>query len=151
MTETPGKKFKEFDLYYFAWTNLLTLAVITILWRLLVPNFWHEQLANNWQTVLLTFIAAHLFFSFVEYFFHRYSLHANLLKIFNNFHNRHVLHHSHTEVFATEEKYINNFPITEEAQLEAAIFPWYAYLICLVLVTPVLLMAATLLLMFGCF
>ncbi len=135
-------KLYRFDPFYFVWTNLLTLAVIFAAWKILFPELWAMQLNASATSLLGSYIVLSLGYAFMEYFFHRYALHAKLFLLFSHFYTQHNIHHNHTNIVVVEDKYKNRYPIMEEEQLEASFFPWYAFALFAVAFSPILFVVA---------
>lgn len=126
---------KHFSLVFFLGVNLATLGFIFGAIKLLFPTLWAEQLAAPVSIILITFICAHLVNAFIEFFFHRYILHATVIPFFAHFNEAHNHHHSLTSVkqsIVTNNKY----PITEEEQHEFSFFPWWTLLVFALFITP---------------
>jgi hemolysin III len=84
----------------------------------------------------VTFVVCHLANSFIEYFFHRYVLHAKVIPFFAHFYDAHNLHHELTKV---EQQIVttNKFPILDEHQHESSFFPWWTFIVFSLFLTPV--------------
>ncbi len=132
----------HFNPYFFAWTNLLTLAVLAGATKLLLPGIWQAQLDSSLLTMIACFFGLHFMFAFVEFFFHRYVLHAKVISFLSHFYVQHTLHHSHTDVEIRQSKYSNEYPIMQNHQLEASFFPWFTFILFAIAITPVLLVAS---------
>lgn len=130
-----GKVEEKFSTTLFLITITLTLAGLFGALALLTPSVWHAQLAAGWLPVLGVFLGAHILAGFVEFFFHRYVLHAPLVPFLAYFYKQHTLHHALTRVGYQKGKHTqtempclveNRYPIVEEKQFEASYFPWYS-------------------------
>lgn len=133
-----GKAEPKFSLWLFLLVNSLSFAGLCGLVALLAPAVWSAQLAAGWLAVLGVFLGVHLAAAFVEFFFHRYVLHAPLIPFLAYFYKQHTLHHALTRVGyqkgrqageATPHLVENVYPITEEKQFEASYFPWYSLIV----------------------
>ncbi len=131
-----GKAEPKFSLWLFILVNALSFAGLCGALALLAPAVWAAQLAASWQAVLAVFLAVHLAAAFVEFFLHRYVLHAPLIPFLSYFYKQHTLHHALTRVGykktpggdRTPHLVENRYPIVEEKQFEASYFPWYSLL-----------------------
>lgn len=127
---------EHFSLHNFLIANLATLALIFTVLKIFLPTLWATQLATSLSLIILTFILAHLVNAFVEYFFHRYVLHAQVIPFFTHFYQAHNLHHNLTDV-KQEVVTSNKFPIVEEPQHESSFFPWWSLLAFATFLTPI--------------
>ena len=136
---------EEFSLPLFVLTVVVTLAALLAALRLFFPSVWIAQfVAPPWKA-LPAFVAISLVNAFVEYFFHRYVLHAPAIPFLRRLYRQHTLHHALTHVTRRQTKdgrgilFIENkFPIVEPEQGEASFFPWYSLGIFALLLTPLL-------------
>jgi hemolysin III len=126
---------RPFSITLFLTVNLTILGLIFGTMKLLTPNLWHSQLSSPWLPLIGTFITFHLLNAFVEYFFHRYVLHAKVIPGFGHFYDKHNQHHDLTKI---EQKILttNKFPIIEEVQNESSFFPWWTFLGFASMITP---------------
>jgi hemolysin III len=126
---------KHFSLTLFLIYNLTTLAIIFGGIKLLFPVVWQEQLATSLWIISVTFVVCHFVNAFIEYFFHRYVLHAKVFPFFTHFYDAHNLHHNLTKV---EQKIVtsNRFPIVEEPQHKSSFFPWWTFIVFALFLTP---------------
>ena len=139
---------KPFSLLLFTLQVGITSAGVYALYALLVPEFTASQY-HSLGALCVTVLAVHLVASFVEFFFHRYVLHAPLIPLLSHFWLRHELHHRLTSVAGVpvsdnENKSLrvhNRFPIEREVQHEASFFPWYSLAGFMAFATPLLLLA----------
>jgi len=95
-------------------------------------------LFESWQSILAVFLVTHLAAAFVEFFFHRYVLHAPLLPFLSRFYKQHTLHHALTRVGYQKAKNgqqvpvlidtvaVNVYPIEKEPQYES--YPYVSIL-----------------------
>lgn len=127
---------EEFSVLNFLIVNLATLSIIFGALKLLAPRLWQTQLTASVTLLILTFVVCHLVNAFIEYFFHRYVLHAKVIPGFGHFYDKHNQHHDLTNV---EQKIFttNKFPIIEEPQHESAFFPWWTFIGFSAMMTPV--------------
>src|SRR5471032_454411 len=93
-----GKTEPKFSAPLFIITVAISLAGLFGLLAFVAPTVWQAQLAASWQAMLATFLVFHLVAAFVEFFFHRYVLHAPLLPLLGRFYKQHTLHHALTRV-----------------------------------------------------
>jgi hemolysin III len=126
---------EHFSLSRFLMVNIGTLAGIFALLKVMFPAIWDHQISIPLCTVLGTFIFAHLVNAFVEYFFHRYVLHAQVIPFFKHFYVAHNHHHDLTDVKQVVVT-SNKFPIVEEPQHESSFFPWWSLLVFSIFLTP---------------
>lgn len=149
-----GKKEKKFSLLLFVVVVKLTLALLFMAVALVAPKVWRVQITASWGSILTTVLVIHFACSFMEFFFHRYVLHAPLIPFLAHFYKQHTRHHALTRVrmrkparIAPEVKPVveNLYPILEEAQYEASFFPWYALLVFAAVATPALVITQWLL------
>ncbi|MBX3748823.1 MAG: hypothetical protein KF897_01890 [Opitutaceae bacterium] len=143
-----GKVEPKFSLWRFLLVNVISLAGLCLVLALLAPAVWQAQLAAGWVAIAGVILAVHLAAAFVEFFFHRYVLHAPLVPFLAYFYRQHTLHHALTRVGYQKGRHTgesmpclveNRYPIVEEKQFEASYFPWYSLIVftaisCLVLV-----------------
>jgi hemolysin III len=133
----------------FIFTIVATLAVLIGALMLAAPAVWQAQLSASALSFAVIFALTHAFGGFVEYFFHRYVLHAPLFNILTYFYKQHTLHHALTRIVyrpsATLHESMpalveveNRYPIVEEKQHEASFFPWYTLIVFALLLTPLL-------------
>ena len=131
----PEKNEEKFSVGLFLFTVGLTLICLCALLAMIAPEVWQIQRAAGWGALLVTFLAVHCVAAFMEFFFHRYVLHAPLLPFLSHFYKQHTLHHALTRIGyqksaggRTELPCLveNRFPIIEEEQHEASFFPWYS-------------------------
>ncbi|MCW5548092.1 MAG: hypothetical protein KIT44_03940 [Opitutaceae bacterium] len=133
-----GKTEPKFSLGLFLLVNSLSFAGLCGLVALIAPAVWSAQLAAGWPAVLGVFLGVHLAAAFVEFFFHRYVLHAPLIPFLAYFYKQHTLHHALTRIGYQKGRQAgetiphlveNVYPITEEKQYEASYFPWYSLIV----------------------
>lgn len=127
----------HFSLVFFLGVNLATLGFIFGSIKLFFPEVWALQLGTSLALILATFVVAHLSNAFIEYFFHRYVLHAKVIPFFAHFYDAHNLHHNLTKVERQQELTSNKFPIIEEPQHESSFFPWWTLGVFAIFLTPV--------------
>ena len=129
------QKNNHFSVVLFLEVNLATLALIFGSIKLLFPTLWATQLTASWMLILGLFVVSQFCHAFIEYFFHRYVLHANVIPFFKHFYEAHTFHHSLTSI---EQRIVtsNHFPITEEPQHESSFFPWWTVLAFSLMLTP---------------
>jgi hemolysin III len=129
---------ERFSVWFFAIVIISSLSLIGILLAFFARNTLVSELHSNWKSFVITFLSVHLAMSFVEFFFHRYVLHAPVVPFLAYFYKQHTHHHNLTRVALprTSENVINKFPILEEEQHEASFFPAYSLLVFAGLATP---------------
>ena len=127
---------KPFSLKIFVITVFGSLIAYNVLVAIIMGQFfpkrWALQVSASNASVFWTFVGMSFFNCFVEYFFHRYVLHARVVWFLSPFYRKHTRHHGltpiafrpHRESTPTIE---NRFPIIREEQHEASFFPWYAF------------------------
>jgi hemolysin III len=128
---------KHFSLVWFLITNLATLAIIFAILKLIFPAIFASQMSASWTLLIVTFVGAHFCNAFIEYFFHRYVLHAKVIPFFSHFYDAHNHHHNLTNVERQQEITSNKFPIIEEPQHESSFFPWWTLAVFSLLLTPI--------------
>ena len=126
---------EHFSLTNFLIVNIGTLAVIFAGLKIFLPNIWNAQAHAPITAIAVTFVVAHFGNAFVEYFFHRYVLHAQVIPFFAHFYEAHNLHHHLTDVTQVVVT-SNKFPIIEEPQHESSFFPWWSLLAFSTFLTP---------------
>jgi len=120
-------------------------AVLLLAMRFLAPSIWEQQIGAGLLAFLATFLAAHLFMAFVEWFFHRYVLHSVASSWLRRFAERHRNHHALTRIqLKTAEVgegriVLNRYPIVEKEQFEDSAFPAYALVAFWAIFTPALI------------
>ncbi len=127
---------EHFSLTSFLIYNLATLTIIFGSIKFFIPTLWQTQLATPLWIIGLTFVVCHFVNAFIEYFFHRYVLHAKVIPFFSHFYDTHNLHHDLTKV---EQQIVtsNKFSIVDEPQHESSFFPWWSLIIFSLFLTPV--------------
>jgi hemolysin III len=80
------------------------------------------QLATFAGVFILSLLAVHMVMGFVEFFFHRYVLHMQVLSFCGHFYKQHNLHHGLTDVTRDSIYVSNEYPIEEDHQHEASFF-----------------------------
>jgi hemolysin III len=136
---------EEFSLPLFALTSALSLSGLLFLLWLLLPAVWEAQFLSTWPKALAAFLLISLVNCYVEYFFHRYVLHAPWIPFVRRLYRQHTLHHALTRIARKPSRdgrgiwFIENkFPITEPEQGEASFFPWYSLIIFALVLAPLL-------------
>ncbi len=151
-----GKIEPKFSIWLFLLVNILSFVGLCAVLAWVAPTIWQAQLAASWLSVLAVFLGVHIASAFVEFFFHRYVLHAPLVPFLAYFYKQHTLHHALTRVgyqkgradpAAAPGVVENRYPIVEEKQFEASYFPWYSLVVftlvgCVILVPLQLLFPA---------
>jgi hemolysin III len=148
-TATTPHQDPPFSPSLFLFTLAATLTILIGALLLLAPAVWQAQINATALSFVIVFAITHAFGGFVEYFFHRYVLHAPLFSILTYFYKQHTLHHALTRIvyrpsamlhesMPTLVEVENRYPIIEERQHEASFFPWYTLGIFALLLTPAL-------------
>jgi hemolysin III len=146
--QSPSKD-PPFSPALFIFTILASLAVLIGALILIAPGVWQAQLSASFLSFAAVFALTHAFGGLMEYFFHRYVLHAPLFDVLSYFYKQHTLHHALTrivyrpsstlhETMPTLVEVENRYPIVEEKQHEASFFPWYTLIVFGLLLTPLL-------------
>jgi hemolysin III len=135
----PGCKAEpKFSLWLFLLVNTLSFIGLCAAVAFLAPAVWSAQFAAGWWAILGVFLVVHLGAAVVEFFFHRYVLHAPLVPFLAYFYKQHTLHHALTRIGYQKGRQAseaiprlveNRYPIEEEKQYEASYFPWYSLLV----------------------
>ena len=142
---SPETETEEFSLPQFILTVLATLVGLLAALRLFAPGVWAEQLLAPPANGVAAFFVISLVNCFVEYFFHRYVLHAPAIPFLRRLYRQHTLHHALAHITkkpGREGRGIlfieNRFPIVEPVQGEASFFPWYSLAVFAVVLSPLL-------------
>jgi hemolysin III len=115
--------------------GLYMMITRTVLEKLSLDNLWELQIHPIWWKALIIFAGWQLIDCFIEWFFHRYMLHAPIIGIFSRlFVQHHWIHHkltnitqvNHPELEGVKE-FKNNYPIDDEKKYRASYFPFYTY------------------------
>lgn len=142
MSKHHEGKTKPFSLLFFISVITLSLIVLFGLVWLIAPEVWNVQISASITSLCVVIVAVHLINSFVEFFFHRYVLHAPVVPFLAYFYKQHTLHHSLTRIRLKNvsqeggQEVENLYPILEEEQHEASYFPPYSLLVFAFLATP---------------
>lgn len=141
----PAAVEEHFSFPLFLATVAATLAGLAGLVRWLLPAWWMEQFSAGPLHWVAAFLLISLLNCFVEYFFHRYLLHAAPMPVFRHFYRQHTLHHGLTHIVRRPRPggggyYVieNRFPIETPDQGEASFFPWYSLVVFALALTPLL-------------
>jgi hemolysin III len=148
-----AKLHSKFSLPSFIATLLLSISSFYVALALITPSIWSIQVGASLQAIFMTFLIVHFVNAFVEFFFHRYVLHAPLVPFFSRFYKQHTLHHALTHVAKKRIegesgrglKVQNKYPIKDDIQHTASFFPWYAFLAFGIFSAPFLALAQWLL------
>ncbi|MEN9621970.1 MAG: hypothetical protein RLZZ67_404 [Candidatus Parcubacteria bacterium] len=129
---------ERFSVWFFAIVIVSSLALLCLSVAFLAPNILRNELHAGWKSFVIIFLFVHLAMSFVEFFFHRYVLHAPVVPFLAHFYKQHTLHHNLTRVALPRTSNIvtNEYPILVEEQHEASFFPWYSLLVFAGITTP---------------
>jgi hemolysin III len=132
---------EKFSFVKFMVINVCITATFTGIGALIFPSTFRPQLNQSLLTMFGLFILVHFVNAFVEYFVHRYVLHAKL-PYFQYFYQRHTTHHSHTSVRSDGVNIYDTYPIVHEEQHEASFMSWYTLGIFSLLYTPFFIVCA---------
>jgi hemolysin III len=136
---------KRFSIAWFAVQLVAQYALLLVAFRFLLPSVWARQFSAGWLTLVLTFLAVHLFMCFFEWGFHRYVLHSITAPWLEYFARGHRSHHGLTPIklqAASEgsDRYVlNRYPITDAEQYPDSAFPVYALVAFWALFSPLLI------------
>ncbi len=133
---------KRFSMPRFLVILVLSLVGYISVAALLVPAIWRVQpTLNFWMMVGGIFFAMLVMNLFVEFFFHRYVLHMPLVPFLSHFHKQHTLHHALTSVRVVgsgKDRHVeSHYEMVEDSQEVASFFPWYAFLVFALFLTPI--------------
>lgn len=129
------KKHKPFSPTLFIITIIVLLVIILWLFAFFEPAIWHVQLRLAWWIYLPVFVGMNFFTCFIEYFFHRYVLHAHIIPGFRSFFVAHTRHHALTKIHVREPTSGNNlrepvvenkYLIDEDEQHKHSFFPFWS-------------------------
>lgn len=132
MTESEIKAHRVPFARFFVAISAQLIAIIG-LFAFVAHRAFLAEVSHPWSVVLWVLILG-LPLSLFEYFYHRYLLHSAVLPFLSSMHRAHSTHHSLTSVKAPvtpnePAKLVevrNEFPIEEEHQEEAMMFPLYS-------------------------
>ena len=133
---------QPFSFWRFSLSMFAQYAVLLVALRLIAPALWARQVAAGPLAFVLVFLAAHLATCFFEWFFHRYLLHSVTIGPLRWLAGAHRNHHSLTAIQLARDEagpgrfVLNRYPITDEDQLEDAVFPIYALAVFWLVFTP---------------
>lgn len=110
------------------------MAAFLFLFRVVSPQGLAAEASRPWHMLLWTFLFG-VPLSLFEYLYHRYLLHSAILPFMASMHRAHGTHHGLTTVKAPVKRdepetlvpVTSDFPIVEQHQEEAMMFPFYAY------------------------
>jgi hemolysin III len=130
---------------FFTTVALSLTGLVGLFWLAAPRGVWLAQVGAATWKYAAAFLAIHLVFCFVEFFFHRYVLHKPVVPFLSRFYRQHTLHHNLTRIgrkrtaSGREMPVVENiYPMTTAEQDEASFFPWYTMLAFGVVVTPAL-------------
>lgn len=138
-----------FSVTLFLATIAVTLTVLFLVLAWLFPAVWRAQLTTSFGAFAVVFVLIHALGGLMEYFFHRYVLHAPLFGMLAFFYKQHTLHHALTRIVHRPSSVTgeslpvlveveNRYPIVEDHQHESSFFPWYTLIVFSLLFTPLL-------------
>jgi hemolysin III len=139
-----------FSVTLFLATIAATLAGLFLVLAWLFPAVWSAQCAASAPAFIVVFVLIHALGGLMEYFFHRYVLHAPLFGTLSYFYKQHTLHHALTRIVHRPSSVTgeslpvlveveNRYPIVEDHQHESSFFPWYTLIVFSLLFTPLLI------------
>lgn len=139
MSHDHNSETARFSLSFFVSIITLTLASLFLILYILFPSMLEEEVNTGVVAIVALVLITHFVGAFVEFFFHRYVLHAPVIPFLSYFYRQHTHHHSLTRVAVRRGTHIveNHYPIIEEKQHEASFFPWYSLLVFSGIATPV--------------
>lgn len=114
------------------------LVVLFTFIRFAFPWTWEQQLSSGVTGLVLTMVACNLVFCFGEFFFHRYLLHIDSVKILGKLCYSHRAHHKLTAIrFDDRDNAVrSDYPISDVDHDDSATFPPYALLLFFGFWTP---------------
>ena len=139
MSHDHKSETERFSLPFFIFIITATLASLFFTLLVFFPDIWRGEAEASVTSIVAVVLITHFVGAFVEFFFHRYVLHAPVIPFLSYFYIQHTHHHSLTRVAVRRGTLVveNHYPITEEKQHEASFFPWYSLLVFSVIATPV--------------
>lgn len=141
MSDHSDHKHKPFSAPLFIIIIISSVSLYLATLALVAPSVWEMQFKASFRSHFLTFLVCHFAYMILEYFFHRYVLHSPLIPGLYRFYESHALiHHKLTDVVRRRVGIINYYPILTEEQHEASFFPWYSYLVFVLILTPLFIL-----------
>lgn len=137
---TSADKIQKFSFLIFTITILSSVAVYLTAFALIAPAVWQIGLQASFTSHIVVFLLCHLGYGLFEHPFHRYVLHSPLIPGLSRFFKSHTMHHGLTSITWREIGVRNFYPIIIEKQHEASFFPWYSYLVFILVATPFLIL-----------
>ena len=137
---------QRFSMPLFIVQALGQYAALMLVFRFALPRLWASQFAGGWLPILFVFLGVHLFMCFFEWAFHRYVLHAMVVRPLGMFVSAHRSHHGLTPIKlqpASEgsDRYVlNRYPIIDEDQHQDSAFPWWALAAWWLIFSPLLVL-----------
>ena len=143
MSHDNTSETERFSLLLFVFIITVTLFGLCSSIYIIAPQIWHDEVSSSIMIFVIVMLSVHFCGAFVEFFFHRYVLHAPVIPFLSYFYRQHTHHHSLTRVTLKRVDGIveNYYPILEEKQHEASFFPWYSLLVFSAIATPVFILA----------
>jgi hemolysin III len=138
---TSVGKIRKFSVLLFVTIILSSVAVYLAAFALIAPAVWQTQLHASFISHVVVFLVCHLAYGLFEHPFHRYVLHSPLIPGLSRFYKSHTRHHGLTSITYREIGVRNFYPIIIEKQHEVSFFPWYSYLVFILVMTPFLILA----------
>ena len=132
---------KRFSVFLFIFTNISITIFFIVAVSTAFPELMRVQLAQSWARIVCVFVLVHFCLCFIEFFLHRYALHARL-PLLGHFFEKHTHHHSLTTVVMEGTLNSNHYPIIKDEQYESSFFPWYTLIIFACMLTPVFILIA---------
>ncbi|HUZ92659.1 MAG TPA: hypothetical protein VNG29_01530 [Candidatus Paceibacterota bacterium] len=131
------------------------IAVLALGLKFLFPAVWARELHAGFVANIAVFLAFSAFNCFLEYFIHRYMLHAVVASWFRDIARRHGRHHGLTVIVIDwmRRKIINRYAIERPEQYESVAFPNYTFAgllgFCTAVIVPLQIMFPGAPLLFG--
>lgn len=141
-THIQDKPEERFSVLFFAIVIISSLLLSFTCVAYFAPHVWIDEVRSGLLPLAVAFLSAHMLSAFVEFFFHRYVLHAPVIPLFARFYRQHTLHHSLTYIRQPRAGtgVENKFPILEAKQHEASFFPAYSFIVFSLIATPLFLL-----------
>ena len=118
----------NFLIIVFMTYGLIWVSVRGALQALSLDGIWQAQIEPSSEKCVWIFFIQQVFNGIVEWFFHRYTLHAPLLPFLSSlFVKHHKVHHMLTLVRVVDDKWKNNYAIDHPRKYRASYFPFYTY------------------------
>lgn len=112
------------------------LVVLFACLRFAFPWAWQQQVSGGFTAIALTCLGCNLVFCFGEFFFHRYLLHIDSVKMLGTLCYSHRAHHKLTSIRFDDNAVRSAYPILDADHDDSATFPPYALLLFFAFWTP---------------